>query len=225
VVCYRLDIRLGFQRVASQYLPGLVKPGALSFWRDNQMIITLLNQKGGVGKTTSTFAIGAALTEIGRRVLMIDLDPQGSLTTACGINPDDLELTIHTYMRRVMQDTDAAPLTLDELDAGIRVLDGIRSTGCLHLLPANIELSAAELDLVNAMSRERILAEALQPVITEYDDILIDCLPSLGLLAINALAASDGVLVPHDRASTTQAQPPPAHPGHPPHHGRCPYTP
>jgi len=160
------------------------------------MIITLLNQKGGVGKTTSTFAIGAALTEMGHRVLMVDLDPQGSLTTACGIDPDTLELTIYTYLRRAMQDTETEPITLDELDAGIRVLDGIRSPGCLHLLPANIELSAAELDLVNAMSRERILAETLQPLVDEYDVILIDCLPSLGLLAINALAAADGVLVP-----------------------------
>jgi chromosome partitioning protein len=145
-------------------------------------IIALCNQKGGVGKTTSTINLGAALAEFGRRVLLVDFDPQGALSVGLGIQPHQLERTTYDLLmeRRV---------GIDEvlLKTGVAGMD---------LLPSNIDLSAAEVQLVNEVAREQSLARSLAPVRNEYDFILVDCQPSLGLLTVNALTASDGVIIP-----------------------------
>ncbi len=145
-------------------------------------IIAMCNQKGGVGKTTSTINLGAALAEYGRRVLLVDFDPQGALSVGLGINPHELDLTIYNVL--MDRDTPAA--------------EAIRATEHenLDLLPANIDLSAAEVQLVSEVARETSLARALRPVLDEYDVILVDCQPSLGLLTINALTAAHGVVIP-----------------------------
>jgi chromosome partitioning protein len=145
-------------------------------------IIALANQKGGVGKTTSTINLGAALAEYGRRVLLVDFDPQGALSVGLGVNPHNLDLSIYNLL---MQD-----------DVGIDEVMIKTDVAGLHLLPANIDLSAAEIQLVTEVAREMALARILRPVRKEYDFILIDCQPSLGLLAINALTVAHGVLVP-----------------------------
>jgi chromosome partitioning protein len=145
-------------------------------------IISLCNQKGGVGKTTTTINLGAALAEYGRRVLLVDFDPQGALSVGLGINPYDIELTIYN-------------LLMDNQVQFSEVVTKTNVTG-LEVLPANIDLSAAEVQLVNEVAREQALARALQPVLSEYDFIMVDCQPSLGLLTINALTAAHGVVVP-----------------------------
>jgi chromosome partitioning protein len=145
-------------------------------------IIAMCNQKGGVGKTTSTINLGAALAECGRRVLLVDFDPQGALSVGLGINPHDLERTVYNLL----------------LDRTVDVRDVLRATpmpGC-DLLPANIDLSAAEVQLVSEVAREQILGRTLRPVLDEYDVVLIDCQPSLGLLTVNALTAAHGVVIP-----------------------------
>ncbi|MEX3632335.1 ParA family protein [Rothia sp. LK2492] len=145
-------------------------------------IISMVNQKGGVGKTTSTINLGAALAEVGRRVLLVDFDPQGALSAGFGANPHELELTVYNVM----------------MDRKVNVRDVILETGVpnVDLLPANIDLSAAEVQLVNEVAREQVLASALRGVENDYDVILIDCQPSLGLLTVNALTASHGVIIP-----------------------------
>ncbi len=145
-------------------------------------VIALCNQKGGVGKTTSTINLGAALAEAGRRVLLIDFDPQGALSVGLGVNPHELDLTVYNLLMQ-------RDVSIDEvlLKTGIPGLD---------LLPGNIDLSAAEVQLVSEVAREQTLARVLSPVLGEYDVVLIDCQPSLGLLTVNALAASDGVIIP-----------------------------
>lgn len=145
-------------------------------------IISMVNQKGGVGKTTSTINLGAALAEVGRRVLLVDFDPQGALSAGFGANPHELELTVYNVM----------------MDRKVNVRDVILETGVpnIDLLPANIDLSAAEVQLVNEVAREQVLASALRAVENDYDVILIDCQPSLGLLTVNALTASHGVIIP-----------------------------
>jgi chromosome partitioning protein len=145
-------------------------------------IVALANQKGGVGKTTSTINLGAALAEYGRRVLLVDFDPQGALSVGLGVNPHNMDLSIYN----LLMDSD---VTIDD------ILIKTDLAG-LHLLPANIDLSAAEIQLVNEVAREMALARILRPVLREYDYILIDCQPSLGLLAINALTVAHGVLIP-----------------------------
>jgi chromosome partitioning protein len=145
-------------------------------------IMALANQKGGVGKTTSTINLGAALAEYGRRVLLVDFDPQGALSVGLGVNPHNMDLSIYN----LLMDSD---VTIDD------ILIKTDQAG-LHLLPANIDLSAAEIQLVNEVAREMALARVLRPVLREYDYILIDCQPSLGLLAINALTVAHGVLIP-----------------------------
>ena len=145
-------------------------------------VIAMVNQKGGVGKTTSTVSLGAALAGYGRRVLLVDFDPQGAVAISFGINPKELELTIYTLLT----------------DPECRVGDVIHHSDVenLDLLPSNIDLAAAELQLVNEVGREFALQRALAPIMDNYDIILIDCQPSLGLLTLNALTASHGVIVP-----------------------------
>ncbi|MDP9828366.1 chromosome partitioning protein [Kineosporia succinea] len=145
-------------------------------------IIAMCNQKGGVGKTTSTINLGAALAEYGRRVLLVDFDPQGALSVGLGINPHELDKTIYNVL----------------MDRSTDVREVIRPTEIedLDLLPANIDLSAAEVQLVSEVARETVLSRALRPVLDDYDVVLIDCQPSLGLLTINALTASHGVVIP-----------------------------
>jgi chromosome partitioning protein len=145
-------------------------------------VIALCNQKGGVGKTTSTINLGAALTEFGRRVLIVDFDPQGALSVGLGMPAHMLEKTIYNVI----------------IERSITITDAIIRTSVdnLDLLPSNIDLSAAEVQLVAEVGREHTLVRALRPVIDVYDYILIDCQPSLGLLTVNALAAADGVLIP-----------------------------
>jgi len=149
-------------------------------------IIAVSNQKGGVGKTTSTLNLGAALREMGKRVLLVDLDPQGSLTVAAGvIDVDAIHLSIGDLLMARAQGTPQ-----DIARAIIKTPTG------LDLVPGNGMLSAAELTLATAMARESALLSTLKPALQRYDYILIDCLPSLGLIAINALRASDGVVIP-----------------------------
>lgn len=162
--------------------PELPDPAPVAPGPKRAKIIAMCNQKGGVGKTTTTINLGAALVELGRKVLLVDFDPQGSLSVGLGVNPHTLELSIYNVM----------------LERGIDIHDVIDHTTVegLDILPSNIDLSAAEVQLVSEVAREQILARALDKVRSEYDVILIDCAPSLGLLTINALTASDGVIMP-----------------------------
>jgi chromosome partitioning protein len=148
----------------------------------NARIISMCNQKGGVGKTTTTINLGAALAEYGRKVLLVDFDPQGSLSVGLGLNPHDMEMSVYNLL----------------MDRGTTIDDVIVSTNVpgMDLLPSNIDLSAAEVQLVHEVAREQTLQRVLAPAVERYDVILIDCQPSLGLLTVNALTASDGVVVP-----------------------------
>jgi len=146
------------------------------------VVISMCNQKGGVGKTTSTINLGAALAEYGRKVLLVDLDPQGALSAGLGVPHYELAHTVHNLMIEPR-------VGIDEVLIHTRV-DG------LDLIPSNIDLSAAEIQLVNEVGREQTLSRALRPVLDRYDYVLIDCQPSLGLLTVNALACSDGVIIP-----------------------------
>jgi chromosome partitioning protein len=145
-------------------------------------IAAVCNQKGGVGKTTTTINLGAALAEQGRKVLLVDFDPQGALSVGLGIQPHELDRTVYNLL----------------MERGVTARDVIIKTRVdgMDLLPSNIDLSGAEVQLVHEVGREFVLGRALQPVIPDYDVILIDCQPSLGLLTVNALACADGVLVP-----------------------------
>jgi chromosome partitioning protein len=145
-------------------------------------VVALCNQKGGVGKTTSTINLGAALTEFGRRVLLVDFDPQGALSVGLGVQPHQLDRTIYDVLME-------SSITLDD------VLLKTNVPG-LDLVPSNIDLSAAEVQLVNEVAREQTLARALAPALPDYDLVLIDCQPSLGLLTVNALTAADEVVIP-----------------------------
>ena len=162
-------------------LPEFAVPAALDR-HGPARIVAMCNQKGGVGKTTTTINLAAALAEYGRRVLIVDFDPQGAASVGLGINPHELDDTVYNL--------------LVDRKADIRSI--IRSTGVegLDLLPANIDLSAAEVQLVSEVARESILSRALRPVEEDYDVVLIDCQPSLGLLTVNALTAAHGVLIP-----------------------------
>lgn len=144
-------------------------------------IIALCNQKGGVGKTTTTISLGGALAEYGRTVLLVDFDPQGALSAGMGINTHDA-ITIYDLL--IGREKDPRKAIQPTKIPGI------------HVIPANIDLSAAEVHLVSEVAREQILARILKPVLDDYDVVLIDCQPSLGLLTVNALTAAHGVLIP-----------------------------
>ena len=145
-------------------------------------IIAMCNQKGGVGKTTTTINLGAALAEVGRRVLLVDFDPQGALSVGLGVPVNELDVTVYNLL----------------IERGHDIRDVIKHTKWegLDVLPANIDLSAAEVQLVGEVAREQILARVLRPVVDDYDVVLIDCQPSLGLLTVNALTAAHGVIIP-----------------------------
>ncbi|MGN6336717.1 ParA family protein [Mycobacterium sp.] len=145
-------------------------------------VVAMCNQKGGVGKTTSTINLGAALAEYGRRVLLVDMDPQGALSAGLGVPHYELEKTIHNVL----------------VEPRVSIDDVLLQTRVRHmdLVPSNIDLSAAEIQLVNEVGREQTLGRALHPVLDRYDYVLIDCQPSLGLLTVNGLACSDGVVIP-----------------------------
>ncbi len=145
-------------------------------------VMAICNQKGGVGKTTSTINLGAALTEYGRRVLLVDFDPQGALSVGLGIQPHELHPTIYNLI----------------MDRGTTAQDVVIPTNVkgMDLLPSNIDLSAAEVQLVTEVGREQTLGRCIAPMLDHYDFILVDCQPSLGLLTINALTCADGVIIP-----------------------------
>ena len=149
-------------------------------------IKALCNQKGGVGKTVTAVNLGIGLAREGKRVLLADLDPQGSLTASLGYqHPDQMENALAEILGRIIMDEPVSP------GEGI-----IHHKEGVDLLPADIELSGLEVTLVNTMSRETILREYLNSVREQYDEILLDCCPSLGMLTINALAAADEVIIP-----------------------------
>lgn len=162
-------------------LPAFPQPPPLSS-HGPARIIAMCNQKGGVGKTTTTINLGAALAELGRKVLVVDFDPQGALSVGVGVNAQELDVTIYNLL----------------VEHGHDVRDVIlpTQTANLDLVPANIDLSAAEVQLVGEVAREQVLARVLRPVLDDYDVILIDCQPSLGLLTVNALTAAHGVIIP-----------------------------
>ncbi len=162
-------------------LPDLPTPAPLE-QHGPARVIAMCNQKGGVGKTTTTISLGAALAELGRRVLLVDFDPQGSLSVGLGLNPNAVDLTVYNLL----------------MDRHVGWADVVCKTNVdgMDMLPSNIDLSAAEVQLVGEVAREQALARALQPALADYDIVLIDCQPSLGLLTINALTAADGVVIP-----------------------------
>lgn len=149
-------------------------------------VIAIANQKGGVGKTTTTFNLGVALAHAGKRILLVDSDPQGDLTTYIGIHdPDNIPVTLSTLMERSIKDED-----INSKEAILKHDEGI------DLIPSNLELSSMEVSLVNAMSREFTLRNCLSDIKDKYDYVLIDCMPSLGMITINALACADKVIIP-----------------------------
>ncbi len=162
-------------------LPQIPEPAPVSE-HGNARVVSMCNQKGGVGKTTTTINLGASLAELGRKVLLVDFDPQGSLSVGLGLNPHEMDLTIYNLL--MQRDVDIHDVIVPTVVEG------------MDLLPSNIDLSAAEVQLVHEVAREQTLQRVLGPAIAEYDVILIDCQPSLGLLTVNALTASDGVIVP-----------------------------
>ena len=149
-------------------------------------VIAVANQKGGVGKTTTTFNLGVGLARKGKRVLLVDCDPQGDLTICCGYQDnDEIETTVSTIMQKVIEDEELVP------GEGI-----IHQPEGVDLLPANIELSSMDLQLVSTINRERILSMYLNSVKKQYDYILLDCMPSLGMITVNAFTAADSVIIP-----------------------------
>ena len=153
---------------------------------DNCQVVALCNQKGGVGKSFSTASLGVGLARAGKKVLLVDADPQGSLGVSLGIgSPDELEVSLATVMAGVIEDKPLPP------EAGI-----LHHQEGVDLLPANIELSGLEVSLFSVMSREFVLRNCIEPLRPRYDYILIDCMPSLGIMTVNALVAADSVIIP-----------------------------
>jgi chromosome partitioning protein len=148
----------------------------------NARIIAMCNQKGGVGKTTTTINLGASIAEFGRKVLLVDFDPQGSLSVGLGVNPYEIDKSVYNLV----------------MERGVALEDIVLKSNVpgLDIVPSNIDLSAAEVQLVSEVAREQVLSRALAPAVEEYDTIIIDCQPSLGLLTVNALTAAHGVIVP-----------------------------
>ncbi|MDM5157588.1 sporulation initiation inhibitor protein Soj [Bacillus sp. DX1.1] len=144
-------------------------------------IIAIANQKGGVGKTTTSVNLGAGLAQVGKKVLLVDIDAQGNATTGVGIEKSELNQCIYNVLVE---------------DAEVQAIIQKTATENLDVLPATIQLAGAEIELVPTISREVRLQRALQPIRNEYDYIIIDCPPSLGLLTINALTAADSVIIP-----------------------------
>ena len=152
----------------------------------NCKVIALTNQKGGVGKTTTAVNLGVSLAKQGKKVLLIDADAQANLTMALGYSrPDDIPITLSTVMQSIIDDK-----AFDVSQGILHHNEGV------DLLPSNIELSGFEVRLINAMSRERILKTYVNEVKRDYDFVLIDCMPSLGMITINSLAAADSVVIP-----------------------------
>lgn len=152
----------------------------------NCKVIAICNQKGGVGKTTTTVSLGIGLAMQGKRVLLIDADPQGDLTTSLGWqDSDNLNITLASKLINVIKESNNNPLS-----GILHHIEGV------DLLPSNLELSAMEFNLVNAMSRETTLKTYLNEVKSNYDYVLIDCMPSLGMITLNALSAADSVIIP-----------------------------
>ena len=174
-------IRAGADGPTGRPMPNFPEPKPLGS-HGPARIIAMCNQKGGVGKTTTTINLGAALAEYGRKVLLLDFDPQGALSVGLGINPHALDMTVYNLL----------------MDRETDIRSVIKPTALpgLDLMPANIDLSAAEVQLVGEVAREMVLSRALRPVLDEYDVVLIDCQPSLGLLTVNALTAAHGVVIP-----------------------------
>ncbi|SDS54291.1 chromosome partitioning protein [Paraoerskovia marina] len=166
---------------AGREMPDFAVPAPLAS-HGPARIIAMCNQKGGVGKTTTTINLAAALAEYGRKVLIVDFDPQGAASVGLGVNPHDLDHTVYNLL----------------MERGTSAADVLVRTGVegLDLIPANIDLSAAEVQLVGEVARETVLSRALRDVENDYDVILIDCQPSLGLLTVNALTAAHGVVIP-----------------------------
>jgi len=170
-------------RIPQEAVAALLQSGSTnSRKRSGTALVTVLaNQKGGVAKTTSAFNLGVALHRLGNRVLLIDLDPQASLTASAGIPAAHLERSVYNVL----------------LDPTVKPDEVIKKTASgVSLLPSTIDLSAAEIELVNMMQRELVLRDLVDPLRSDYDHIIIDCPPSLGLLTINALAAADQVIIP-----------------------------
>ena len=152
---------------------------------ENCKVIASTNQKGGGGKTTTTVNLGVGLANTGNKVLLIDADPQGSLTVSLGVkNPDELDVSLSTLMQSVIEDEQPPGNAIIAHNEGV------------DLLPSNIELSGMETGLFNVMSREYVLKSCIEGMKKNYDYILIDCMPSLGMMTVNALAAADSVIIP-----------------------------
>ncbi|MBQ6482494.1 MAG: ParA family protein [Anaerolineaceae bacterium] len=154
--------------------------------KEKSTVIAVVNQKGGTAKTTTVENLGIGLAREGKKVLLVDTDPQGSLTISLGYpRPDELEITLFDLLNKTINE--------DSVSAGEGIL---HQTEGIDLIPANISLAGLEVALVNTMNRERILKQFLEPVKRDYDYVLLDCMPSLGMLTVNALAAADAALVP-----------------------------